>query len=128
MRRIDFGRFAVVGLAWAVAGWFSPPAVGQPVPGGSGAEQLQREQRIRELEQLQLDTRLRANEAVPPGQRTLVDYGAYLQLNYLSLDDNQHNNHGLREADLFPYLRLNFDGAQEIFLRGRLGYQAFNPG
>src|SRR5712671_8214928 len=85
MRRIDFGRFAVVGLAWAAAGWFSAPAAAQPVPGGAGAEQLQREQRLRELEQLQLDTRLRANEAISPGQRTLVDYGAYLQLNYLSL-------------------------------------------
>jgi hypothetical protein len=129
MRRIDFGRFAVVvGLAWAVAGWFSVPALAQPVPGGTGAEQLQRQERIRELEQLQLDTRLRANEAIPPGQRTLVDYGAYLQLNYLSLEDNQNNNHGLREVDFYPYLRLNFDGAQEVFIRGRLGYQDFNPG
>jgi hypothetical protein len=104
------------------------PAGAQPVLGGPGAEQLQREARLRELERYELDTRYRANEAIPPGQRTLIDYGAFLQTNYLSLDDAVHNNHGLREVDFVPYLRMNFDGAQEIFLRGRFGYRDFNTG
>jgi hypothetical protein len=100
----------------------------QPTPGGAGAEQLQREARLRELERFELDTRYRANEAVPPGQRVLIDYGAFIQGNYLSLDDATHNNRGLREVDFIPFVRLNFDGAQELFLRGRIGYRDFNYG
>jgi hypothetical protein len=103
-------------------------AWGQAAPGGAGAERLQREARLRELERYELDTRYRANEAIPPGQRTLIDFGAFLQGNYLTLDDAIHNNHGLRQADFVPYLRMNFDGAQEVFLRGRIGYRDFNTG
>lgn len=99
-----------------------------PDPGGRVAEQLQREQRIRELEELRLDTRQRANQSIPPGQRTLVDYGAYLQANYLTLDDAAGENHVLREYNFYPFLRLNFDGAQEIFLRGVIGYRDFHAG
>ncbi|MDB5295215.1 MAG: hypothetical protein JWO31_1198, partial [Phycisphaerales bacterium] len=95
---------------------------------GTGAEQLQREARVRDLERYDLDTRYRANEAVPPGQRVLVDYGAFLQGSYLSLDDAAGNNRGLRQVDLIPYVRVNWDGAQELFLRGRFGYRDFNKG
>ena len=108
------------------------PASAQPAPGAgagrSGAEQLQREARLRELQQIELDTRLRANQAIPPGQRVLIDYGAYIQLNYLDLDDQINDNHILRQYELIPYLRLNFDGAHEVFLRGRIGYRDFNDG
>ena len=67
--------------------------------GGAGAQQvspgaaavsgdlLQREQRLRELQEIQLDTRLRANTDIPAGQRYLFDYGAFVQFNYLGLDD-----------------------------------------
>ena len=96
--------------------------------GGRGGEQLQREARIRELQQLELDTRLRANQAIPPGQRALLDYGAYIQLNYFDLDDQVNENHILRQYELIPYLRLNVDGAHELFLRGRIGYRDFNDG
>ena len=123
---LAFGASALLSTLARPASAQVPP--GQPTPGGAAAEELQREQRLRELDQLQLDTRLRANTAIPPGQRVLVDYGAFFQFNYLSLDDAAGNNHGLRQYDLFPYLRLNFDGAQEVFLRGRLGYRDFNQG
>lgn len=100
----------------------------QPVPGGAGSEQLQREARLRELDRFELDNRYRANESIPAGQRTLIDYGAFLQFSYLTLDDSAKNNHGLRQYDFIPYARLNIDGAQELFLRGRFGYRDFNPG
>lgn len=106
-----------------------PPTGAAGLPGNAGgAEQLQREARLRELERFELDTRYRVNEAVPPGQRTLVDYGAFIQGSYLSLDDSAGGNRGLRQIDFVPYVRLNFDGAHELFLRGRFGYRDFNEG
>jgi hypothetical protein len=119
---------AAVAVA-AMAVLLSPrPAAAQALPGGAGSEQLQREARLRDLDRFELDSRERANQAVPPGQRTLVDYGAFLQLSYLTIDDAAKNNHVLRQIDFVPYLRLNFDGAQEVFLRGRFGYRDFNAG
>src|SRR5438105_3196172 len=106
-----------------VLGISATASFGQPAPGGRGAEQLQRDARLRELDQIELDTRLRANEAIPPGQRALIDYGAYLQFNYLSIDDQVKDNHVLRQYDLIGYVRLNIDGAQELFVRGRTGYR-----
>jgi hypothetical protein len=96
------------------------------------AEQLKRVNKLDELEQIRRDSRLHVNEAVPPGQRLLVDYGAYLTLDYVSVDDSVENNHVLREYEFLPYVRLNFDGAQEVFLRGKIdgdldrGYYRFD--
>ena len=72
--------------------------------------------------------RLRADQDIPPGQRLLLDYGAYVTYSYLSVDDRTHNNHGLREGDLFAYVRANLDGAQEFFVRTRIGFRDFNRG
>lgn len=121
-----FGCRVLAGVL--VAGGTALAQVPPTDPGGRAGEELQREQRLRELEQLQLDARTRANTAIPPGQRTLFDYGGYVQFNYLSLDDATGNNHGLREVDVYPYLRINIDGAQELFVRGRFGYRDFNKG
>src|SRR5947209_2079889 len=93
---------------------------------GSGAEALQQENRLRELQEIERDTRLRANPAIPPGQRTYLDYGGFLSFNYLSLDDASHDNHGLRDYELVGYLRGVFDGANEIFVRGRTEYRDYN--
>jgi Alginate export len=82
----------------------------------------------RQLEQIERDTILQANPDVPIGQRTFIDYGAYLTVGYLSLDDNNDENHVLWQYELFPYLRLNADGAHELFLRGRVGWRDFNEG
>jgi hypothetical protein len=89
---------------------------------------LQREARIRELEQLQLDARLRVNPDVPPEQRAVIDYGGYVTFNYLSLDDTVEENHVLRQYDLVLYSRILLDNANEIFLRGSTGWRDFNDG
>ncbi len=86
------------------------------------------ENRLRQLQQLEIDQRLRANPDVPPGQRLLIDYGGFASFNYFSIDDNVHNNHGLRQYELVAYTRINLDGAQELFLRGRADYDDYNPG
>ncbi|MGC4074609.1 MAG: hypothetical protein QM760_19330 [Nibricoccus sp.] len=74
----------------AVAGVLVPAALAsaQATPGGTGTGTLQREARLRELQQFELDNRYRANPDVPPGQRALIDYGAFVQFSYLSLDDS----------------------------------------
>ena len=123
------------GLAPAVAGLIGLVALAAPRTtaaqvgaGDRGAEQLRRENRISELQRLELDRRLRANRDIPPGQRLLFDYGGYVTGNYLSLDDSANDNHVLREYDAIGYVRLNVDGAQELFVAGRIGYQDFHAG
>ncbi len=93
---------------------------------GASPRTLQRAARIQELERLELDTRLRANPDVPLSQRALIDYGGYVTFNYLSLDDPQSDNHVLRQYDLVGYARIQLDGANDFFLRGRTGYRDFN--
>jgi hypothetical protein len=82
----------------------------------------------RQLEQIQRDTRLRVDQRVPADQRTLFDYGGYLSLNYLSTDDQNGDNHGLRQYDLVGYAHLNLDGVHEFYASVRGSYRDFNPG
>src|SRR4051812_36583412 len=82
----------------------------------------------RQLDQIQRDTSLLANPEVPAGQRLLFDYGGYFTASYLSVDDSNQDNHGLRQYDLVGYARLNLDDVQELYARGRLTWQDFNPG
>lgn len=117
---------AIVAPFLAVSFALTCGAAAQVDPGGG--EQLQREARLRQLRQLEIDSRYRANTAIPPGQRVLVDYGGYFTFNYLDLDDPEKDNHILREYDGLAYARVNFDGAHEVFLRGRIGWQDFHRG
>jgi hypothetical protein len=80
----------------------------------------------RTLEQIRRDTTLKVDTSVPVDQRLLLDYGGYLQFGYLTLDDSRNDNHVLRQYQLTGYVRANLDGAQEVFLRGSVGYRDFN--
>src|SRR5437764_4543769 len=94
---------------------------------GQGARgQAQRFDRT--LQQIQQDTLLQVNQGIPLDQRMTLDYGAYISFAYTSLDDNNVDNHGLRQTDFYAYTRLNIDGAHEFFLRYHTGYRDFNPG
>jgi hypothetical protein len=90
------------------------------------ADQLQRFER--RLQQIEQSTRLRVDPSVNPADRALFDYGAYLGSNYLSLDDSNGDNHGLRQQEIIGYARLNLDGVHELFLRERISYRDFNLG
>jgi hypothetical protein len=92
------------------------------------AQAAQQTNRLLQLQQFEEDTRLRANPDIPPGERLFLDYGGYVSFDYLSVDDANHNNHGLRQYELVGYLRANLDGAQEIFIRARTDYRDYNPG
>jgi hypothetical protein len=108
-------RPLVVSLIWISGSW---AMYAQVVPG-----------RIdRTLEDIRQQTRLLAATEVPPEQRVLRDYGVILTASYLSLDDSQSDNHGLREFDAVGYARLNLDDVHEFYIRGRSTYQDFNPG
>lgn len=97
---------------------FAPRAVAQT--------ELERFQR--QLEQIQRDTRVRVDSRIPAEQRTLFDYGGYLSLQYLSLDDQNSDNHGLRQYDLVGYANLNLDGVHQFYTSVRGTYRDFNPG
>jgi hypothetical protein len=100
-------------------------AVAAPLAAAQG-DQLERFER--RLEQINRDTRLRVNPDVPAEQRTLFDYGGYLSLNYLTLDDQNGNTHGLRQYDIVGYAHLNLDGVHEFYTSLRGSYRDFNPG
>lgn len=95
------------------------PACGQP----ADLERFQRQ-----LEQIQRDTRTRVNADIPADQRAVFDWGGYLSLNYLSLDDQNGDNHGLRQYDLVGYVSLNLDGVHQFYGSLRGSYRDFNPG
>lgn len=82
----------------------------------------------RTLEQIRRQQITDATESIPAEQRTLFDYGAYISLSYLSLDDSQSDNHGLRQADFYAYARAQFDNGNEFFLLGQADYSDYNPG
>ena len=82
----------------------------------------------RQLEQIQRDTRLKVDTTVPADQRVVADYGGYLTLNFLAIDDDQGTTHILRQYDMNVYGRLNLDNVHEFFLRVRTSYRDFNTG
>jgi hypothetical protein len=92
------------------------------------SQDLARENRLQQLQQFDIDNRLSADSAIPPTQRALFDYGGYFSPQYFSIDDSNHDNHGLRESQLTGYFRADFDGANEIFLRGSTQYNDYNRG
>jgi hypothetical protein len=95
-------------------------------PSARGQADLERFER--QLEQIQRDTRLRVDQRIPAEQRTLFEYGGYLSLQYLSLDDQNGDNHGLRQYDIVGYAHLNLDGVHEFYGSLRGSYRDFNPG
>lgn len=86
------------------------------------AQQLQREQRLSDLDQFGLDSRIKANEMIPVGQRAYVDYGALLSVSYLTTKEGDGENRGERIYELTAYAHLNIDGVHEAFIRGRYAY------
>jgi len=120
IRLISHRRFRLFGLTVLTA----LLTVGATAPSAVAQDSLQRFER--QLEQIRRDTVLQVNPAVPVDQRLLLDYGGYLSFGYLSLDDNRNDNHILRQYELTGYVRANLDGANEVFVRARAGYQDFN--
>lgn len=112
-------------IALATAAWFAPVASGQNAD-PQRLQQLQREQRLRELDGLYLDQRIKVNQDVPAGQRVLVDYGAFLSLNYLTVQDGDGDNRGGRIYEAVGFARVNLDGVHEGFLRLRYTYFDYN--
>src|SRR6478609_9212914 len=105
-------RAAVLGIISVVALSGALPALAQ----------------VQNAGEIQRETALLANPAVPAGQRMLFDYGGYTTLGYTRIDDLNRDNHGLRQYDLFGYARLNLDDVHDFFVRGHLTWQDFNPG
>ena len=77
---------------------------------------------------IQRDTQNQIDTELPLSQRALIDYGAYATYNYLSFDDSAHNNHGLNGFDLVGYGQVNFDSANDLYVRARGTYLGYNPG
>lgn len=82
----------------------------------------------RQLEQIRRSSRVVPSAATTLSGRTYVDAGAFFTLSYLSLDDSDLNNRGLRQYDLTAYGSASFDGAHDFFIRGRGSYRDYNPG
>jgi hypothetical protein len=114
-----------VSLAAALLFAAAVPVRAQSVP-PNGGDSIARFNR--DLQQLRMDNTVRANTAIDPGQRALVDYGGFFTASYLSLDDLNRHNHSLWQFDLVGYADVNIDDVQEFFARGRLEWQEFGDG
>ncbi len=90
--------------------------------------QVQLERFERQLEQIRRETQQLVTPDVPPDQRMYYDVGGNLSFSFLAIDDPLQNTHILRQTSLTGYGRLNFDGAHDFFLRGRVSYNDFNTG
>jgi hypothetical protein len=108
-------------LAIVVAIWCA--VICQAVFAQDSAERIDRT-----IEQLNRQTQAQVDTELPLSQRALVDYGGYATYSYLSFDDSVHNNHGLNNFEVVGYGRVNFDGANELYFRGRANYLDYNPG
>jgi hypothetical protein len=101
------------------------------IAGTAAAQQGQRQQLERfdrQMEQIQRETRVRADQSVPADQRALIDYGAYMSAQFVSIDDPEQRSHLLQQYDLVVYARVNVDGAHEFYGRVRTTYRAFREG
>jgi len=98
------------------------------LPAGVAVAQTQVERFDRQRDQLQREAMLRELRDVPAGQRALFDYGGYVTLSYLTLQDQLADTHVLRQLDLVGYGRLSLDGAHEFYARGRATWRDFAPG
>jgi hypothetical protein len=99
------------------------PSNAQDVGGAGSVERLERQ-----LEQVRRDTQSQVLGDVPAAQRALFDYGAYFTASYLTLEDPLNETHILRQYELVPYARLNFDGVHDFYARGRFAYRDFHRG
>jgi len=82
----------------------------------------------RQLQQIH-DTELtQAATTESLGERVLYDFGGYYEPAYLELDDQNNNNHVLRQQNVALYGSLNLDGAQEFYARGLFERQDFGQG
>lgn len=122
-------------LAFAASFVVAPYSLAQPnVPSDLRQTAAQRgaEQQVdrfqRQLDEYRASSRIRINPDIPPGTRVFYDYGLFVSANYLSLDDANLDNRGLRQFDFTGFARINLDGVHEVFFRGRTFYRDFNPG
>ena len=95
---------------------------------GAAHAQPELERFQRRLEQINREQQVLVDEAIPPDQRALIDYGGFISINFLALDDAAQETHILRQYDLNGYLRVNLDNVHEFFLRARTSYRDWNAG
>lgn len=82
----------------------------------------------RQLERVAREQQALIDRAIPLDRQALFQYGAFVTATYLSLDDSAGGNRGLRQTEGVAYARLSTPNGQELFFRGRTGWQDFNAG
>ena len=84
MRFFERARIHAFAAAGMVSAFFVPrAAIAQQQAANANLERFNRQ-----LEQLQRQTLLQADQSLTLDQRTFFDYGAFATFGYLSLDDN----------------------------------------
>jgi hypothetical protein len=116
----DYGDFAVKKRTMAILAGSLCAAIG---PWARSQDNLERFQR--ELDQLQRETRVQADLSVPADQRAVIDYGAYLNALFIGFP-KYDEDHILQQYEAVAFGRVNLDGAQEFFIRGRYDNRIFS--
>lgn len=74
------------------------------------------------------DWRMRVDERLTLGERTLFEYGGFFAFTGLWLDDSANNSRRLFQYDTTLFARASLDGVHTGFIRLRFPYQDFSPG
>ncbi len=74
------------------------------------------------------DWRLRIDNNLTLGERTLFEYGGFFAFTGLWLDDSANNSRRLSQFDTTLFARASLDGVHTAFIRLRFPYQDFSPG
>ena len=82
----------------------------------------------RQMEQLRRETLMRVDSLIPPEQRTFVDFGGHVSLNFFAIDDIDQFTRILRQTAANVYGRVNIDGAHDFFVRASTRYDDWNSG
>jgi hypothetical protein len=79
----------------------------------------------RQLDTLQRDTRIEADESIPMDQRALIDYGAYIDALFIAFP-KYDQDHIMQQYEGVVWGNVNLDGAQDFFIRGRYDNRIFS--
>lgn len=111
-----------------IAGMLVLPAVTMAQPALPQRSQNQVDRFERQLEEMQRDTRVKANVDIPADQRLLLDFGGSFTFSFASIDDTSAINHLLWQYNVTTYARANLDNVHEFFIRGSATFRDFAPG
>jgi hypothetical protein len=74
------------------------------------------------------DFRVRVDTSLTLAERTQFDYGGFVSLTGIWLNDSNENSRRLIQPEVALYARASLDGVHTVFVRSRFPYRSFSAG